>query len=65
MGDILDKLLYLNACLKKCDINHILLTWQADTKLLLSVSKFKKRLCGQRFSTDNELKYATEELLKE
>ena len=59
IGRMLDRLHYLNPDLKKCAIEHILLIWH---HLFPNV---KKHLCGQRFSTDDELKYATEEWLKE
>jgi len=60
-GHMLDKLLYLNPDLKKCITHqsHHILTWH---HLFLNL---KQHLRGQRFSTDDELKYATEEWLKE
>jgi len=58
-----DKLLYLNADWKELVIHHILLTWHQVIAILFP--NLKKHLRGQRFSTTDELKYATEEWLKE
>jgi hypothetical protein len=57
-GHNLDKLLYSNADLKKCFIHRILLNWHLFPNLK------KKHLRGQRFSTDDELKSATEQWLR-
>jgi len=53
---MLDKLLYLNPDLKKCITNHILLTWHRVITICFQI--------WSNTSTD-ELKYATEEWLKE
>ena len=60
-GQMLDKLLYLNLDLKKCITHHILLTWH---RVITMFPNLKQHLRGQRFSTDDELKYATKEWLK-
>ena len=61
-GHMLDKLLYLNADLKKCITHHILVN--RDTKWLPPVSKFKEKSPSAKMSTNDELKYATEDWLK-
>ena len=61
-GHTLDKLLYLNPDMKKCITHHILLTGH---RVITMFPKLKQHLRGQRFSTNAELKYATEEWLKE
>ena len=61
-GHMLDKLLYLNPDLMKCITHHILQTWH---QVITVCFHLKQHLRGQRFSTDDELKYATEEWLKE
>jgi len=53
----------LNPDLKKCIIHHILLIWYQVITICFQIKK--KRLHGLRFSTDDELKYATEEWQKE
>ena len=61
-GQMLDKPLYLNVDLKKCAI-HAYSADQTpnDYHLLLNL---KKHLRGQRFLTDDELKFAAKEWLK-
>ena len=61
-GHMLDKLLYLNADLKKCD--HPPYSPDLAPSDYHLFPNLKKHLRGQRFSTDDELKSATDEWLK-
>jgi len=63
-GYTIDSLIYLNPDLKKCDIHHILLNWLAPSDYHLFPNS-KKHLRGQKFSTKDEIKCATEEWQKE
>jgi len=58
---MLDKPLYLNVDLQKCAIHHSLDQTPNDYHLFPNL---KRHLCGQRFLTDDELKYAAKEWLK-
>jgi len=61
-GHMLDKLLYLNPNLKKCITHHILLNWHQVITICFQIWSSTS---VDRFSADDDLKYATEEWLKE
>jgi len=57
-GHMLDKLLYLNPDLKKYITHNILLTWHRVITICFQI-------WSNTFSTNEGLKYATEEWFKE